>query len=113
MKLFSKTITTTKTDPATVMRDSIAAAIDTALKAGVPSALIEREVEGHAAHFRSVERARIEARQYNPIPVMYDSLTLKPINTHEQIAKAEEQRIARELREQQAAYKEQQEGRVI
>lgn len=104
MSLFSKRIETKK-DHHAEMKSAILDAINAALKAGVPPGSIERVLAGHAADFRRQEEARIEARSRNPMPTMYDPVTFKPIDAHGEAARREEARIARELREQQAAYR--------
>jgi hypothetical protein len=102
--IFSKRIETKKADPFAELVTALSDAIAAAVKADVPHGLIQREFESHAADFRRAEEARAEARRANPTPQMFDALTLKPINSHEQMARAEERRNAAELRRQQAEY---------
>jgi hypothetical protein len=101
--LFSKK-TTTKRDYLAELKSTLSTAINAALKAGVPTGLIQRELEIHAADFRRQEEFRIEARRANPLPQMYDQLTLQPIDAHGEAARREEKRMAGELRRQQAEY---------
>ena len=79
-------------------------AVKAALKAGVPPAAIHQDLASRAADFERAEQRRIEARQYNPMPTMYDPVTFKPIDAHGEARRAEEERTARELREQQREY---------
>jgi hypothetical protein len=101
--LFSKKIDT-KRDHTAEMKSAIRDAINAALKAGVLPGLIQRELEIHAADFRRAEEFRLEQRRANPLPTMYDQMTLQPIDAHGEAARAEEKRIADELRRQQAEY---------
>jgi hypothetical protein len=103
MKLFSKSVDT-KHDHLAGMKSVIRDAIDAALKAGVPPAAIHQDLASRAADFERAEQRRIEARQYNPLPQMYDALTLKPIDAHGEARRAEEKRTADDLRRQQAEY---------
>jgi hypothetical protein len=97
----------TRVDPLAQMKAAIAAAIDAAHKGGVPVGEIRNSLAHRVAMFDQAARAEIERRQYNPLPQMHDPVTLKPINSHEQAARAEEKRHADELRRQQREYRQQ------
>jgi hypothetical protein len=103
MSLFSKRIET-KVDHLAVLHAAIGDALEAAQKASVPFAAILREMEARAAHLRNIETAEIEKRSRNPYPTMYDQQTLRPIDYAGKARRAEEARLARELREQQIAY---------
>jgi hypothetical protein len=102
--LFSKKITTVKANPFQEMKTAINAAIGAAVKAGVPSGIIQRELASRAADFERAEQARIERRQYDPQPQLFDPVTYAPIDSHAEAARREERRIKEELRRQQAEY---------
>lgn len=104
MKLFSKSIDT-KADPVAEMKAAISAAIAAARKSGVSAGTIMRHFEDMADALRPAAHFEAEKRQTS-YPLMYDAETLQPINTHEQRAREEEQRIARELKAQQKAYQD-------
>jgi hypothetical protein len=101
--LFSKKIET-KRDHLVEMKSAIRDAINAALEAGVPPSAIRHDLAGRAADFERQERASIEARQYNPMPQMFDPVTFQPIDAHGEAARREEKRMADELREQQRQY---------
>jgi hypothetical protein len=86
------------------MKKAINDGIDAALKNAVPFALILQALESRAADFRRVEENRAEARRANPLPQMYDAETMQPIDSYGQARRAEAERTARELREQQRQY---------
>jgi hypothetical protein len=96
--LFSKSINTKKTNPLDVMRETISAAIDTARKNGVSVETIFAHLDSVVGGLRIAAHVAAEQRVYNPNPVMYDALTMQPIDAHGAAAKREEERAARELR---------------
>lgn len=102
--IFAKTIDTGKVDHLAVLVESLGSALQTALDAKLPLSQIAHELNRRAAHFQGMVDAAIEARSRNPYPTMYDQMTGKPIDYAGQAARAEEKRLARELREQQIAY---------
>ena len=104
MTLFAKKIKTTA-DHHAAFKKAITDAIKAAIKAGVPLGLIHGEFENRAADFRRAEESRAEARRADPMPQMFDAETYLPIDAHGQAARAEERRMAEELRRQQAEYR--------
>jgi hypothetical protein len=104
MNLFAKKITTVKADPYREMRDTINSAIGTAQRNGVSADAILNHLIDVTEGMRRIAHAQREMRQYNPLPQTYDAETLKPINSHAQMAKAEEKRIAAKLKADQAEY---------
>jgi hypothetical protein len=105
MTLFKK-ITTKKADPLAELVKALGDALQVALDAKVPIGPIAHELERRAAHFRRMVDFALEQRRDNPIPQMFDQVTLKPIDGHAIAARAEERRNAEELRRQQRQYAE-------
>jgi hypothetical protein len=96
--LFSKKIDTKK-DHLAEMKTSIRAAIDAALKAGVPSSLICNDLSNRATDFQRREEFLLEQRRANPTPHFTKA-------DYEKRARDEERRIAEELARQQREYRE-------
>ena len=103
--LFAKAIDT-KTDHLAVFVKELGDALQKALDNKVPLSAIERELRSRSAHFTRMLESLIEERSRSPYPVMYDQNTLQPIDFAGQARRAEEKRIAHELREQQRQYAE-------
>jgi hypothetical protein len=103
--LFSKKIDT-KRDHFVELKSALTDAINAALKAGVTPLAIERELKSHASEFERAERARIDRLKYGTVTRIATDAGIKEIDHHAQQVKAEAKRAARELREQQQAYRD-------
>jgi hypothetical protein len=95
MSIFSKKIIT-KIDHHAVLKKAIDEALEAAMK-NVPLAAIVLELNSRAAHFSRMQQSQIEARQYNPNP------NQSPVE-EAQARRAEAQRTAEALRQEQADY---------
>ena len=93
--LFAKSIDTGKVDHLAVLRAAIGDALEAAQKSGVPFAAILLAMESRTADLRAAEQTRIERRQYGGSAADY-----------QKVARAEEERNAKELARQQAAYRD-------
>jgi hypothetical protein len=102
---FSKSINTVKANPLAEMESAINSAIAVAQKNGVRDDFIVESLEGLLPGLQYRAHVQQERRRANPLPVMHDPRTMKPIDAHAEAARAEEKRTARELRQQQAAYR--------
>ena len=115
--MLSKSIDTRK-DHVAEMKATIGGAIDLALQNKVPAAQILKILEGYSPHNGTHSRlsmlALAEHDQRNRAPTMLEATPsgFKPVDFAAQAAKAEEERAARELREQQKAYREDVERRA-
>jgi hypothetical protein len=104
MKLFSKSVDT-KRDHFAELKTALSAAIAAAENAGVPPRAIQDELEDHASYFRRAEAARMERRQYGtPIQHVATATGFKTVDPYEQMARSEERRAARQLKDDRAEY---------
>ena len=101
MNLFAKKIVTTKADPP--WRD---AAIATARRDGIGAEVVLEFLENCASALRAPALIESDRRRATPKQYVATEHGVKVVDVYAEQAKAEEKRIARELRRQQAEYQQ-------
>jgi hypothetical protein len=102
---FNKTINTKKADPVEEMKSAISDAIDLALKNGVQPFGIIRDLESRIDGLRRQQNL-IEERRRHGMPMQYEATEAGIVkrDPYREMARAEEARTAKQLREEQEEY---------